>query len=112
MLKAYADEHVHGGIVQALRVRGMDIDTVQDRGRDGTPDDELLVEAFHDQRIMLTNDTDFLALSAALAARNEPFAPIFFWPQNRRRIGDVVRSVIRAATTLDYASACSRVHFL
>jgi predicted nuclease of predicted toxin-antitoxin system len=90
----------------------MDIDTVQDRGREGTPDSELLLDALRDERIMLTNDTDFLALAAAHAARKETFAPIFFWPQNRRRIGDVVRSTIRLATTLEYAEARSRVHFL
>ena len=112
MLKAYADEHAHAAIVQALRVRGMDIVTVQDRGREGTPDDELLVEASQDERIMLTNDTDFLALAAAFAVRGQSFAPIFYWPQNRRRIGDFMRTVIRLASTLDYTAACSQVHFL
>jgi len=35
VLKAYADEHVAFPIVQALRQRGMDVVTVQQRGREG-----------------------------------------------------------------------------
>jgi predicted nuclease of predicted toxin-antitoxin system len=80
MLKGYADEHVVFGLVQALRQRGMDVVRVQDRGREQADDAALLNEALADGRVMLTNDTDFLALAAERAARQEKCAPIFFWP--------------------------------
>ncbi|NUQ60931.1 MAG: DUF5615 family PIN-like protein [Pirellulales bacterium] len=112
MLKGYADVHVVFAIVEALRRRGMDVDTVQDRGRDEAEDAELLAEALASQRVMLTNDTDFLALAASHAARGETFAPIYFWPQQGRPIGEMVRRVLREAASEDYGSACSRVHFL
>ena len=112
MLKAYADEHVVFGLVQALRQRGMDVIRVQDRGREQTDDAELLDEALHDERVMLTNDVDFLALAAQRAAQQQRFAPIFFWPQQRRSIGQLVRSIIREASRYDYDSACSQVFFL
>lgn len=112
MLKGYADVHVVFGIVQALRRRGMDVVTAQERGHDEADDAELLAEALSDERVMLTNDTDFLALAADLAARGETFAPIYFWPQQGRPIGEMARRVLREATLEDYRSACSRVHFL
>lgn len=112
MLKAYADEHVIFGLVQALRQRGMDVVRVQDRGREQADDAELLDEALHDGRVMLTNDVDFLTLAARRAAQQQRFAPIFFWPQQRRSIGQLVRSVIREASRHDYDSACSQVFFL
>ena len=112
MLRAYADVHVVFAIVQALRRRGMDVVTVQDRGRDEADDDELLAEALADQRVMLTNDTDFLALAAYHSARGETFAPIYFWPQQGRPVGEMVRRVLREAAWEDYRSACTRVHFL
>ena len=112
MLRAYADEHVHAAIVQALRARGMDVVTVQDRGREGTDDAELLTQALRDERVMLTNDTDFLALAARCGRRGESFAPVFFWPQKRRRVGEVVRRIIRLANSQEYTAAASRVHFL
>ena len=100
-------------IVQALRQRGMNIVTVQERQGEGTDDAKVLAEALRDNRIVLTNDADFLALAARYATRGEPFAPIFFWPQqSRRRVGEIVRRIIREANRGDYAAACSRVHFL
>jgi hypothetical protein len=63
MLRAYADEHVVFGLVQALRRRGMDV------------------------------------------------VRVFFWPQQRRSIGQLVRSIIREASRHDYDSACPRVLF-
>jgi len=112
VLKAYADEHVVHAVVQALRTRGMDVVTVQDCGRRGVDDATLLVEALQQQRVLLTNDQDFLALAADCAGRGEVFAPIFFWPQQRRAVGEIVRRIIREATRSDYPAACSRVYFL
>ena len=64
MLRGYADAHVVFTLVQALRQRGMDIVRVQDRGREHADDVDLLDEALADERVMLTNDTDFLVLAA------------------------------------------------
>jgi hypothetical protein len=61
---------------------------------------------------MLTNDTDFLVLAAARVVRQERFAPIFFWPQQRRSIGQLARSISREASRHDFDSACSQVFFL
>ena len=111
MLKALADEHVVAPLVEALRRRGMDVVTVQDLGQHEAGDAQLLAEALRDERVMLTNDRDFLVIAADLANRQQPFAPIFFWPQQARKIGYLVRSIIREAKRSDYAAACSRVYF-
>ena len=112
MLKAYADEHVVFPVIQALRQRGMDVVTVQDLGREGADDPQLFDEALQQERVMLTNDQHFLALAAERARRGESFAPVFFWPQQRRGIGEVVRRIIREASQTDYPSVCNRVFFL
>jgi len=111
VLRAYADEHVPSAVVQALRLRGMDVVFVQDRQGEGTDDADVLAESLRDRRILLTNDTDFLVLAAQLSKRNEPFAPVFFWPQKRRRVGEIVRRILREAKLGNYAELCSRVHF-
>lgn len=90
----------------------MDVVRVQERGCEQADDADLLNEALIDERVMLTNDTDFLALAGERAARQERFAPIFFWPQQRRSIGQLVQSIIREASRHDYPSACSQVFFL
>lgn len=112
MLKGYADEHVVLALVEALRRRGMDVVRVQDRGRHEADDADLLDEALSDERVMLTNDTDFLRLAAERTTAQQHFAPIFFWPQQRRAVGRLVGSIIREATRHKYESACARVFFL
>ena len=112
MLKGYADARVVFGLVQALRQRGIAVVRVQDRGRERADDTDLLDEALADERVMLTNDTDFLALAAERGRRQERFAPIFFWPQQHRSIGQLVQSIIREASRHDYDSICSQVFFL
>jgi 5'-3' exonuclease len=111
VLKAYADEHVVFAIVRALRARGMDVVTVQERGRQSTADAVLLADALAEQRVVLTNDHHFLVLAAHNAARAEAFAPIFYWSQQRRKVGEVVRRIIREASQEEYSSLCSQVVF-
>jgi hypothetical protein len=112
VLKGYADHHVVFAIVQALRSRGMDVVTAADCGQERADDAVLLTYALANQRVMITNDTDFLALAAEHARRSEVFAPVFFWPQQKRGIGEVMRKIIREATVHTYDEACSRVFFL
>jgi hypothetical protein len=50
--------------------------------------------------------------SREYASRGETFAPIFFWPQQQRSIGQLVRSIVREAKRQAYDSACSQVFFL
>jgi hypothetical protein len=90
----------------------MDIASVTERGAQGRPDEVLLDEALSEARIMLTCDTDFLRLAAERHTSGIEFAPIVFWPQQQRSIGNVVRSVIQVATNYAYEDACSRVFFL
>jgi predicted nuclease of predicted toxin-antitoxin system len=70
MLRGYADAHVVFALVQALRQRGMNIVRVQDRGREHADDVDLLDEALADERVMLTNDADFLVLVAERGTRH------------------------------------------
>ena len=103
MLRGYADEHVSHAIIRSLRARGMDVESVTERGRQGTADEILLDESLTEERAMLTCDTDFLRLAHERWAAGTEFAPIFFWPQQQRTVRQVVRAVIQLATTNTYA---------
>lgn len=112
MLRALADEHVTYALVNGLRTRGMDVVTVQDLGRRSDDDPLLLDWALQHERILLTNDQDFLAIAAERGARLETFAPIFYWPQQQRAVADLLRKILQLATTQSYAEASSQVFFL
>ncbi len=112
MLKAYADEHVPLAIVRGLRIRGIDVSSVTELGRQGTDDDVLLGPATNEKRLMLTCDAEFLRCASVLYTENREFAPIVFGPQQERSIGHVIRAVIQLAATLAYEDAVSRVFFV
>jgi hypothetical protein len=112
VIAALADEHVIGPLVQALRQRGMGVATVEERNLCSADDSVLLELAMQEQRLMLTNDADFLAIAADLAKRQQPFAPVVFWPQQRRTIQHLLSRIIPLANQSDYTSLCSRVFYL
>lgn len=112
MLKAFVDEHIAHALVSGLRMAGMDVVTVQDVGLRSEDDPPLLDFAYQHERILLTNDHDFLAHAAERNARLEPFAPIIFWPQQQRAVGQLLPKILRIASMHDYGEACSKVFFL
>ena len=98
MLRALADEHVHGAIVAGLRRRGMDVDTVQERHLTGTHDEALLEIAASEHRLLLTYDTDLLTIRAAWTSEARTHAGIVFWMGNQLPIGEAIRRLIDYAT--------------
>ena len=55
------DEHVHRAITSGLRLRGVDVLTAQEDGRRKTADSLLLDRATELQRVLFSQDEDFLA---------------------------------------------------
>jgi predicted nuclease of predicted toxin-antitoxin system len=54
------DEDLPGALARALNRRGWNVRTVEDLGLKGRSDEEILAAAFREDRILLTQDTDFL----------------------------------------------------
>lgn len=61
-----ADEHVPAAAVHALRSAGHDVVRAQERYERGTADAALLERCADDGRVLLTNDTDLVALHGAV----------------------------------------------
>jgi predicted nuclease of predicted toxin-antitoxin system len=58
----YTDEHVSGAVVKGLRLRGVDVLTCQEAGMLGATDEEHLVFASANSRVVFSQDTDFLRI--------------------------------------------------
>ncbi|TSC71594.1 MAG: hypothetical protein G01um101438_1025 [Parcubacteria group bacterium Gr01-1014_38] len=58
-LRLFADENVYAEIVTRLRAGGMDVETVQEAGKAGASDANILRHARGTDRILLTFDRDF-----------------------------------------------------
>ena len=63
-IRYYADEHVANVVVTGLRLRGIDILSVQAAGLRGASDEQHLAFALADSRVIFTQDDDFLRLAA------------------------------------------------
>jgi predicted nuclease of predicted toxin-antitoxin system len=60
----YTDEHVSRAVIRGLRQRGVDVLTVPDAGMMGATDEEHLAFASQNDRVLFTQDADFLRLAA------------------------------------------------
>lgn len=69
-IKFYCDEHVDLAIASALRKRGVDILTAQEAGMLGAADEMHLQLAVSQNRVIFTQDTDFLRLHKSGAAHH------------------------------------------
>jgi hypothetical protein len=64
VIALYADENVDRRIIQGLRRRAVDVLTAQDASMRGTlPDVQHLEFALGSGRVLLTGDTDLLAIA-------------------------------------------------
>lgn len=68
VIRFYTDVHVPRSVTLALRRRGVDVLTAQDRRLERAEDSEHLDLAAREGRVLVTQDSDFLILSAAGAS--------------------------------------------
>lgn len=94
MLPGYADVHIKYAVVEGLRRGGMDVVTAQERGQSQADDEVLLATATSEQRLVLTNDTDFLRIHSDWLVAQKSHAGIVYWPQDKYSIGVTIRRIL------------------
>lgn len=95
-MRFFLDEHIAGAVADALRRRGFDVLTVKEARALGAPDIDHFEFARAQQRIIVTQDADFLRIRAA----GESHAGIVYAPQGTP-VGKLVRTLWRIVETLD-----------
>ncbi len=86
-IRYYFDQNFFGPVGPALRLLGIDVLTAQDAGRCGFSDPDQLACALAEDRVVVTFDTDYLALHQSGVAH----AGIVWCPQTKYGIGTLVR---------------------
>ncbi len=88
-IKFLMDEHVDEAVTRGLQMRGVDVFTVQEAGLAHTPDLVILVYALEHERVIFTQDQDFLAAHES----GKPHAGLAY--ANRQiAIGAIVRGLM------------------
>lgn len=102
------DEHVHKGITDGLRHRGVDVLTVQEDGRTGTADLLVLDRAIELQRVIFTQDQDFLIEANRRQVEGISFAGVIYAHQRLVTIGECIRDleiIAKASVPEDLANS-------
>lgn len=89
-LRFHLDENCDPRIAVGLRLHGVDITTTPEAGLLQTPDEDQLAYAVAQNRVIVTQDTDFLRIAAGTIQH----PGIAFYPSHSRSIGQVIRSVL------------------
>lgn len=92
-LRFYMDVHVPAAITEGLRRRRVDVVTSQEDGSSTQPDETLLQRSTKLQRLLVTQDEDFLALAGAWQSTRREFFGIIFMPQLAAGIGRYVEDL-------------------
>ncbi|WP_416672159.1 DUF5615 family PIN-like protein [Egbenema bharatensis] len=107
-IRCQLDENVTIAIADGLRRRGIDVKTTQELGLMGATDEEHLVVANSQHRVIFTQDDDFLRLHDAKFNH----AGIVYCQQQRRSIGEIIKGLILIWEWLEPEEMENHVEFL
>jgi hypothetical protein len=89
----YMDEHIHRAITSGLRLRGIDVLTVQEDGYGGYPDPIILDRAAELKRLLFSQDQDFLVEANRRQSQNIHFSGVVFARQSIVSIGQCINDL-------------------
>lgn len=108
----YMDENVPRQILLGLRLRGVDVLSVQEDQRSGEPDPQVLARANELQRVLFTRDDDFLVIANQLLQEETNFIGIIYAAQQIASIGVCVRDLELIAKVSDLEDFSNHIQYL
>jgi predicted nuclease of predicted toxin-antitoxin system len=96
-IRFFFDQHIPSATAQALRRNGVDVLTAQEARRCGLPDPDQLDFATAEERVVVTFDSDYLALHAGGAQH----AGIAWCPATKYPIGQLAQMLLLLHGVLD-----------
>ncbi len=107
-IRFHLDEQVDVAVARALRRHGVDVTTTVEAGLRTASDEEQIAYARREQRVLVTQDADFLRLAAA----GTRHAGIAFSPPTGRSVGDIIRGLLLVHELLRPEEIQDRVEYL
>ena len=106
------DENVPRAVTNGLRLRDVDVLTAQEDNREGTPDPILLDRATELQRVLFTQDEDFLIEANQRQQEEINFAGVIYIHHQMLFIGDCVYDLELIAKVSNPEDLANRVQYL
>lgn len=111
-LALYIDENVRRGITNGLKLRGIDVLTVQEDNRSGAPDPAILERAIELNRVIFTQDDDFLVIANYCQKEGVNFSGVIYAHQQYVTIGECIRDLEIIAKASELEDLINQVQFL
>ena len=111
-LALYMDEHVPRAITTALRLRQIDVITVQEDGLTGSRDPQILDRATELERVLFTQDDDFLVEAQRRQSAGVEFSGVIYAHQLRISISNCIGDLELLAKLLTLDELASMVRYL
>lgn len=108
----YMDEHIRRAITNGLKLRGIDVITVQEDGRTGSPDSILLDRATELNRVIFTQDDDFLVIANCRQQERVKFSGVIYGHQQYVTVGECVRDLEIIAKSSEPEDLVNQVQYL
>lgn len=108
----YIDEQVPLAITTGLRLRGVDVLTVEEDNRRGYPDSLLLDRATELGRVMFSQDEDLPIEASRRQDEGINFAGVIYARQKFVSIGDCVRDLELIAKVYEREDCANQVQYL
>lgn len=106
------DVHVPKAITLRLKLKGIDVLTAQEDGCALFADEELLKRATELDRVLFSQDADFILVAAKWQAGGRSFPGIIFGHQMRGSIGQYVEDLWLIAEVLSEEEVRSQLLYL
>jgi len=107
-MKFHLDEHINPAVAEALTRRGIDVTTTRDARLGGKPDLAHITYARKNKRVIVTSDSDFLAI----AASGVPHAGIVFCGPHCKSIRNIIESLLLIDACLDPSAMQNHIEYL
>ena len=108
----YLDHHIDSAIRDGLRRRGVDVLTVHEDERSTASDDEILERAGELNRVVFTQDSDFLVLANSWQEANREFNGVIYVHQTNITVGRAIDDLLLIAEVCDSKDLWNRVEFI
>lgn len=107
-LRFYTDENVANQIAAGLRTRHIDVVTTSEAGTMGLADVEHLQYARAHNRVIITQDSDFIVL----ASHGTEHTGIVYYKPQTRSPKQIIRGLLRLCELLSAEEMVNRVEYL
>lgn len=112
MLRLYMDVHVNAAITAGVRRRGIQVLTAQEDGSQRFEDTLLLDRATALQRVLFSQDEDFIAIARERQLFGAFFAGLIYGHQLAATIGKYVLDLELLCHALDPEDMANRIEYL